>query len=192
MYQPEEHKTAWHGDERRIFIGPRAQKVLRPFLLRDPQSYCFCPAEANAERRRRLSAERTTPLSCGNRPGSNVRKVPKRSAGDRYTTDTYRRAIQRACDQAFPPPGNLAKPAEETKAAWQERLTKEQKAELRGWQKVHRWHPHQLRHSYATRVRKEFGLETAQILLGHTTADVTEIYAERDTERAVSVAAKTG
>ena len=54
------------------------------------------------------------------------------------------------------------------------------------------WQPHQLRHAYATRVRKEFGLEAAQILLGHTKADVTQVYAERDTERAMLVAKGIG
>ena len=45
------------------------------------------------------------------------------------------------------------------------------------------WHPHQLRPSYATNVRREFGLEAAQILLGPSKADVTQIYAERDMDR---------
>ena len=31
--------------------------------------------------------QRTTPLSCGNIPGSNVKDAPTRTAGDRYTTD---------------------------------------------------------------------------------------------------------
>jgi integrase len=42
------------------------------------------------------------------------------------------------------------------------------------------WHPNQIRHTYATEVRREHGLEAAQILLGHTYADVTQVYAERD------------
>ncbi len=59
-------------------------------------------------------------------------------------------------------------------------------------EKAHRCHPHQLRHNYATRIRKDFGLEAAQILLGHSKADVTQIYAERDMNRAATVAAKIG
>jgi len=34
------------------------------------------------------------------------------------------------------------------------------------------------------------GLDAAQILLSHTKADVTQIYAERDMTRATTVAAK--
>ena len=86
----------------------------------------------------------------------------------------------------------MAKRDGESKDRWQKRLTKTQKKELAAWRKAHRWHPHQLRHSYATYVRKEFGLEAAQILLGHSTADVTQIYAERDMSRAATVAAKIG
>ena len=55
-----------------------------------------------------------------------------------------------------------------------------------------RCRPHQLHHNAATRIRKEFGLEVAQILLGHSKADVTQVYAERDVSRAAAVAAKIG
>jgi hypothetical protein len=41
-------------------------------------------------------------------------------------------------------------------------------------------------------VRKAHGLEAAQVLLGHSRADVTQVYAERNEELAVSVAAKLG
>lgn len=43
-----------------------------------------------------------------------------------------------------------------------------------------------------THVRKEFGLAAARILLGHSKADVTQVYAERDVSRAAAVAAKIG
>jgi integrase len=45
---------------------------------------------------------------------------------------------------------------------------------------IEHWHPNQLRHSHATDVRRQFGLEAAQVALGHAAADVTQIYAERD------------
>jgi integrase len=54
------------------------------------------------------------------------------------------------------------------------------------------WHPHQLRHSAATRLRKEYGVELARIILGHRTAFTTEIYAEVDRLQAVEVMAKVG
>lgn len=57
---------------------------------------------------------------------------------------------------------------------------------------VAHWHPNQLRHTFATRVRKQHGLEAAQVLLGHARADVTQVYAERDGTLAATVAAKIG
>ena len=54
------------------------------------------------------------------------------------------------------------------------------------------WGPNRLRHSFATEVRKLHGLESAQVLLGHSKADVTQIYAERDMEKGVEVARKFG
>ena len=56
----------------------------------------------------------------------------------------------------------------------------------------HRWHPNQLRHSYATKARKGFGLEHAGAALGHSEMKVTEVYAERDAGLALEVAAKMG
>lgn len=44
------------------------------------------------------------------------------------------------------------------------------------------WTPHQLRHTAATDVRKRFGLEAAQAVLGHAALGVTQVYAEKDLE----------
>ena len=55
------------------------------------------------------------------------------------------------------------------------------------------WHPHQLRHNYATDVRKRYGLEAAQILLGHSSATLTDaVYAERDEAKAARIAQQIG
>ena len=52
--------------------------------------------------------------------------------------------------------------------------------------------PNQIRHSFATRVRREFCSEHAQVILGHSKADVTQRYAERDMNLARDVASKIG
>jgi integrase len=49
-----------------------------------------------------------------------------------------------------------------------------------------------LRHNAATTVRQKFGLEAAQVVLGHSKADVTQVYAERDQRLAVEVARQVG
>jgi integrase len=53
-------------------------------------------------------------------------------------------------------------------------------------------HPHQLRHTCATLIRKECGIEIARIILGHSSLDVTQIYAEADMRAAMSVMSKLG
>jgi site-specific recombinase XerC len=120
----------------------------------------------------------------GNRPGSNRQRRPRHTPGDRYETAAYRRAITRACDKAFPHPtlGTIS-------AA---RLNDSQVTELRTWQSDHHWAPNRLRHTAATEVRKVGGLEAAQIILGHSAANVTEIYAERDLAKGLEVARKIG
>jgi integrase len=57
---------------------------------------------------------------------------------------------------------------------------------------VPHWHPNKLRHSKATEVRAVYGLEGAQVVLGHTRANVTEVYAERNMALAAKVAVETG
>jgi hypothetical protein len=45
------------------------------------------------------------------------------------------------------------------------------------------WHPHQLRHSTATLVRKRFGIEAAQGVLGHSELETTQIYGTQSRTR---------
>lgn len=54
------------------------------------------------------------------------------------------------------------------------------------------WNPHRLRHNAATRIRQEFGLDAAQAVLGHASANVTEIYAEISMNRAEKVIGSVG
>ena len=72
------------------------------------------------------------------------------------------------------------------------RLTEQQKGQLLRWRSEHRWHPNQLRHTAATIIRREFGIETARIQLGHSRAFTTEIYAEADRLKAVEAMAMLG
>ena len=58
--------------------------------------------------------------------------------------------------------------------------------------RVPHWHPNQLRHSRATEVRQIYGLEAAQVVLGHARANVTEVYAERNLALAARVVVETG
>jgi integrase len=57
---------------------------------------------------------------------------------------------------------------------------------------VEHWHPHQLRHTKATEIRREYGLDAARALLGQHAPQVTELYAELDQTKAMEVARKLG
>ena len=93
-----EHKTAHHGKRRTLFFGPQSQAVLEPFMRgRSPDANLFSPREAEEARIASLTAARRTPRSCGNGVGTNRNAEAPRVLGDRYTADSYRRAITRAC-----------------------------------------------------------------------------------------------
>lgn len=51
---------------------------------------------------------------------------------------------------------------------------------------------HWLRHTSATRIRKDFGLEAAQVFLGHARADVSQLYAETNKDVALKIARDAG
>jgi len=198
VYTPQPHKTEYHGEERKIYLGPKAQEVIRPFLGHDLQAYLFRPIDAVADHRRERHAARTTPMSCGNRPGRRKRRRPRRQAREHYDTASYRRAIHRGCDAAFPPPLARRKLDAatgwrwETETEWKARLGPSRWQELVRWRREHRWHPNQLRHNAATYLRKEFGIEAARVVLGHSSAAVTEIYAELDRMKAADIMAQVG
>ena len=96
-------------------------------------------------------------------------KTPLNSRG-------YAKRINNACDKAFPAPPHIKRDA----------------AKLKAWRKRHRWAPNRLRHSRATEIRKLYGLEAAQVVAGHSQADTTQIYAERDIEKAAKIMSEIG
>jgi integrase len=181
-YRPERHKTEHHGRERRIFIGPEGQAVLAPYLDRDPEAYCFTPAAADAERNEKRRAGRRSPMT----PSQSLRKAKGKLHRERYTKDSYNRAVARACEAAFGMPPELRDigrtvrkmidATDTERQAARERLS----AEASAWRARHCWSPNQLRHSRATAIREQFGIEAAQTVLGHSDPRVTEIYAERN------------
>lgn len=124
LYRPGSHKNEHRDIEREIPLGPKAQRVLAPFLSLDPSAYLF----------------------------------PGRFANAHVGEAAYAKSIARICD-----------------------------AEGCG-----HWTPHQLRHNAATRIRRTHGLDAARTVLGHSDAETTTIYAERDSRTAREVALATG
>lgn len=173
LYTPQTHKTEHHDRDRTIHLGPRAQEVVCPFLVNDLEAFLFSPKLAMAEHRAKLRSERKTPMTPSQRR-RRPKRNPKRRFGDSYTIGSYEHAINRGCDRAFPAPENLTV------------------SEIQRWRKDHRWSPNQLRHSAATFLRKEFGIEAARVVLGHSSAVITEVYAELDRGKAADIMAKVG
>lgn len=151
-YRPESHKTEHHGKDRVIFLGPRAQEIVRPFLKNDLEAWLFDPRDAVLAARRRLK-----PKTGKSKRTLRIRGY-RRCPSDRYTTDSYQNAICKACDRAGIPS----------------------------------WGPNRLRHNAATFLRKEFGIEAARVILGHSSAAVTEIYAEMDRKKAAEIMSVVG
>ena len=196
-----------------------------PYLLRADDAYCFSPAESEESRHAVQREQRVSPV-----PPSQVRRRKKRrpkvAPGERYDVASYRRAIHRACDEAF---GERAGPL-----TWQELIEFARSGQLKpsdairngkrgrwiragsvaaffpdhprrkpakvksaesGWfckLGVTKWSPNQLRHSAGTTIRRQYGLEAAQVVLGHSRADVTQIYAQRDLEKAAQIIREVG
>jgi integrase len=182
VYRPESHKTEHHGITRVVFLGPQAQQVLAPFLNRAPGAYLFSPREAMEGY---LRAN-----------GRAIRYGKTRVPGERYKVTSYDRAVTCACRRAFPHPAFVdidALPVNgREKAMLRHKWIADHKAELRAWHRAHHWAPNQLRHTKATEIRREHGLDAARAVLGHTSPAITEHYAELDADKAAAVMERLG
>lgn len=101
-YVPMSHKTEHHGKDRVIFIGPKAQDVLRAFLKTDLQAFLFSPADARRKFDEQRKANRVTPMTPSQRARKRKSK-PKKQPGERYTTASYGYAIRKASKRAGVP-----------------------------------------------------------------------------------------
>jgi integrase len=165
-YRPASHKTQHHDKERVIFLGPKAQSILLPYLLRAGDAHCFSPAESTQKRLEAKRAKRKTKVQ----PSQYNRRKrrPKRKPGTSYERHAYGNAIRRAIIKA-------------------NRERAKQNLDL-----LPIWRANQLRHAAGTQIRKEFDLESARTVLGHTKASTTEIYAEQDRQKAIEVVRTIG
>ncbi len=173
IYRPTHHKTSHLGIAKEVPLGPKAQAIIEPFLDRSSEDYLFSPREAeqwrNSERRPTFKTDRKTkiyPSELRAREQRRLNRQPRESTRpkrDHYDTDSYRRAITYGIAKA-----------------------------KRSGVTITHWHPHQLRHTRATEVRRLYGVEAAQVALCHSRADVTEIYAERNFTLAARIARELG
>lgn len=162
VYTPWEHKTEHKNRKAERWLGPKAQEILLPYLTAKaatPEAFLFSPKDTLRYIKTEKRLNRKTKVQPSQAERAKLAKEnPKCKAGDKYTVNAYRTAIQRA-----------AKAAD---------------AAI--------WSPNQLRHARLTMIRKDYGLEAAQVIGGHASADVTQIYAERDREKAIKVMREIG
>jgi len=164
LYRPPSHKTAHHGHERIVPIGPKGQEVVTRYLTVNTQAFLFSPRQNMEERRIALRLHRKTPVQ----PSQHDRrkKRPKKRPGDSYTVDTYRRGITETIERH-----NTEKPESE---------------------QIPHWFPHQLRHLRALELKREAGLDAARAVLGHRSPVITEHYATLDVAKGIEVMSRIG
>lgn len=179
LYRPGSWKTqhAEREDKQRVIpIGPQAQQTLRPFMERAKGGYLFKPSEGAGKAQHHHGA-------C-------------------YTSESLRKVVHRACDQAWPLPERLARrriPATgrkhkklETPQAWRRRLGDAGWAEVLEWRQQHRWNPNQLRHAKLTRLDRQYGTEKARRIAGHGNLSSTLSYIDPNLDLAVQAARESG
>ena len=162
-YTPFTHKMEHEDKERVVAIGPRAQGILMSYLLeKEDMPEAFLFSPKDTVR---------------------LQKIEKRQ--NRKTLNKKGQVQPTQRDRSRP---NAAKPGDKyAKDSYNRAVSRA--CEEAG---VPHWTPNQLRHSTGTEVRKKFGLDAAQVYLGHANASTTEIYAELDFEKAAQVAREIG
>lgn len=171
LFTPVQHKKRHRNKPRVVPVGPKARALLAAFTPADPAEYYFSPQRVVEQ----FHAERTAARKSPRYPSHMARNRTKRvgmNHKERYDVTNYRQAVARAVERAN---------------ARRERLTG-----AGNYDPVPAWHPNQLRHSHGTAVRRRFGLEAAQVALGHERADVTQVYAEKNLALATKVALEMG
>jgi integrase len=101
---PEANKTEHHNENTEegsvVYVGPRAQRVLLPWLEGiQVNEFVFSPVRAEALRQRARRAARKTPLypSHLKRLETKRKSAPKRPKRDHYDPISFRRAVKRLC-----------------------------------------------------------------------------------------------
>jgi len=96
-----DHKTAHRQRVRAIPLTSCAQSILKPRIKnRKPLEFIFSPAEALQEAQDQRAANRKTPMSCGNRPGTNRKQHPMIKPGKMYLSSSLCNTVKRACKRA--------------------------------------------------------------------------------------------
>lgn len=164
LYRPRSHKTQHLGRERVIAIGPQAQRILRAFLEGVPPPDPELPLMSPEQAVAAHRAERRARRQTPLWPSHAIAQVRRRTV-----------APKKRPGAGYTPNSFLGAIHRACRAAG-----------------IPTWSPNQLRHSAASRIRKELGIDAARAVLGHASAQVTEIYAELDRDLAAQVMGRLG
>ncbi len=118
-----------------VYIGPKGQDVLRPYLLAVPMTIASARRIPSAAAWPSCTQREHAVVAAATGRAQTARRQPKRAAGERYTKDSLNRRSR----------GPIAKA----------NVQREQE----GLDPLPHWSTNRLRHAAATDIRRQFGLE---------------------------------
>ena len=148
-YTPSKHKTEEHIGQKSVPLGKPEQELIAPYLKgKKPTEAVFSPKQAMKERAGEKRTARKSKITPSQASRDKSRAENPVEYEEFYDASSYRKAVGHAI-----------------------------KAANKEGQNVPHWTPYQLRHSAGTAIEKMEGLDKAQALLGHTSAETTKRYA---------------
>jgi integrase len=148
-YRPKDHKTEEYIGKKVVHLGKDEQVLIAPYLIgKTAGQAVFSPRTAMAERNAERRANRKSKITPSQAERNRQRAEKPVRYEEFYDASSYRKAIGHA----------IAKAKREGVV-------------------IPHWTPYQLRHGAGTRAEKEHGLDAAQALLAHTSAQMTKRYA---------------
>ena len=153
FYHLASHKTKKKTKQKKVVpLGKPEQDLMAPYLVgKSPGQAVFSPRTAMEERRTQQKANRKTKMTPSQAARTEASAAKPSRYREFYDKDSYRQSIKYAVQKA-----NKNLPAEE---------------------QITDWTPYAVRHTAATMMELEAGLDEAQALLDHSSADMTRRYA---------------
>jgi integrase len=152
LYRLPTHKTQKKTKRKKVIpLSKIEQELIAPYLEnKNPDAAVFSPRTAMAERNAERKANRKTKLTPSQIARAKERESKPTRYKEFYNKDSYRNAVLHAITK-----GNKVQPDNE---------------------QIPYWCPYQIRHTAATAMERESGLDEAQALLDHASAQTTKRY----------------
>ena len=159
LYRLKQHKTEKKTQRKKIVpLSKIEQDLLAPYLEgKTAEEAVFSPRTAMEERSAEKRANRKTKITPSQAARNAERALKPRQYKEFYNKDSYRVAVEYAINK-----GNKTLPEEE---------------------QIPHWTPYQMRHTAATVMEEKEGLDEAQALLDHSSANTTKRYAHGRLEK---------